>query len=175
MQIVEVISTAFDSVKRRIVKVRRRGKDDIQTAKEYSPFGVDSNAPAGMRAIFAETGVKGKTALIGYLNLDKLAEVGETRLYSIKSDKTLSTFIWLKDDGTMQIGGDDDNMVRFSELKTGFDQLRGDFNTFITAFNTHVHATAPAGPVSPPTGVGLPASQSSASIDDSKIDEIKTI
>lgn len=175
--IVNIISTEFDKLKRRIVKVRRLGKDDIQTAKEYSPFGEDSNPPAGMRALFMETEEKGKTVVIGYLIEDKLAGVGEKRIFSIKDDGSLSTFIWLKSDGTMELGGNADFMVRFNKLKTGFDKLKQDVNALVNAFNTHVHATAGTGTPSPPQPVPsvIPATASTASIDDSKIDEIKTL
>lgn len=175
MQIVQVISTAFDSIKRRIVKVRRRGKDDIQTAKEYSPFGVDSNPPAGMRAIFAETGIKGKTALIGYLNLDKLAEVGETRFYSLKPDKTLSTFIWLKNDETMQIGGDTDFMVRFSKLKEVVDELQEDITTLKAAFSGWVVVPNDGGGALKLITTDWFGTPLVKDIDLAKIEEIKTI
>lgn len=174
MQVVKVISTSLDSLSRRIVKVLRRGKDDVQTAKEYAPFGDDSNAPADYIALFTETGIKGKTAIVGYLNKNLIAGVGEKRIFSLRDDGTISIDIILKNDGTMEIGGDTDFMVRFSELKTGFDQLKTDFNALVTTFNAHVHpgVTVGAGATLVTTTLG---SSSSASIDDSKIDEVKTI
>jgi len=173
----KIISTDFDNLKRRIVKVLVKGKSDFQTAKEYSNFGDDSNPPAGTRALFMETGVKGKTVIVGYLIENKLAAVGEKRIFSQKSDGSISTFIWLKADGTMEVGGDTDFMVRFNKLKTGFDQLKSDYNDLVSAFNSHTHLTAGTGSPSPPTAVPsiIPVTPSSASIDDSKIDEIKTI
>ena len=54
--------------------------------------------------------------------------------------------------------GDSDFMVRFSELKAGFDQLKSDFNT-------HSHTAHGTPPTTPST----------ASVDSCKIDEIKTL
>ncbi len=175
LTLINVISSAIESGFRRI-KIRKYGNGDIQTSRQVSAFGFDSAPPEGMVAVFSETNKKGKSVIIGYLNKSLLAAPGETRIFSIDGDGALSTFIWLKDDGTMQIGGDADFMVRFSDLKTGFDQLKQDHNSLVTAFNAHMHATAGTGPPVPPTpGTGIPATASTASIDDSKIEEIKTL
>lgn len=175
MNLVTVISNAIESGFRKI-KIRRYGNTDIQTPNQATPFGIDSAPVAEMRAVYAETSKKGKPVIIGYLNKNLLAGNGETRLFSLDDEGALATFIWLKDDGTMQIGGDADFMVRFSELKNGFDQLKQDHNNLVSAFNTHTHATAGSGPPSTPTpGSGIPASASTASIDSSKIEQIKTL
>lgn len=175
LTLIKVISNAVEAGFRKI-KIRRYGNGDVQTASQVSPFGIDAAPPVGMVAVFSETNKKGKPVIIGYLNKSLLAANGEIRLYSLDSDGALATFIWLKADGTMEIGGDADNMVRFSELKTAFDQLLGDHNDLVNAFNTHMHATAGTGPPVPPTpGTGIPATPSIASVDDAKIDEIKTL
>jgi len=64
-----------------------------------------------------------------------------------------------------------DYMARFNELKAGFDELKSDYNNFVTAtYNLHQHPTAAAGPPTPPTITG---SSSTASIDNAKIDDIE--
>jgi hypothetical protein len=55
-------------------------------------------------------------------------------------------------------------MTRFEELETGFNQLKSDFNSFLT----HVHG----GPGTPPAPPVLP---STASISGAKINEVKTL
>lgn len=172
MNTVKVISTEIDNLKRRVVKFLRMGKFDVQTSIEVSPVGIDSNPVKDMVAIYAETGIKGKTFIIGYLNKNQLADIGELRLYSTDADGGEKFYTWLKNDGTMEIGGNTKNMVRFQELKDGFDELKGDFNTFITAYNSHTHTGNLGAPTTPPASPGQP---STASIDDSKIDEIKTL
>lgn len=170
--IVKTISTSLDDLKRRIIKVCRYGKSDIQTSVEVSPYGVDSNPIKDMVAVYAPTKEKGKTVILGYFNKNKLAEVGEYRNFSTDEEGNVVFYTHLKNDGTMEIGGDSDFMVRYSALETGFNQLKSDFNTFITSqYNLHIHPT-PAGPSSPTVLVGTP---STADISGAKIQEIKTL
>lgn len=171
MNIVTTDSTLVENLKR-IVKFLRFGKKDVQTSTQYTPHGIDSNPVKGMKAIYAETGEKGKTVIIGYLSKSVLAAVGETRIFSTDSNGALKAWTWYKADGTIEMLGSAKNMVRFQELETGFNQLKSDLNTFITAYNSHMHPTAGTGPPSPPTATG---SSSSASIADAKIEEIKTL
>lgn len=176
MNFVKVISTELDSLQRRVIKILRFGKGDFQTPDQIAPHGIDSNPVKDMIAIYAPTEQKGEAVIIGYLNKNMLAAVGETRLYSTDADGALKIYAWLKNDGTMELGGNAKHLARFEELKSGYDQLKTDLNNLITAFNSHMHATAGTGPPSPPTpGAGIPATASTASIDAAKIDEIKTL
>jgi hypothetical protein len=162
MSFVKKISAEVDALTRRVVKFVRYGKKDIQTSLQVAPHGIDSNPVKDLIALYADTGEKGKTVLVGYLNKNVLAAVGETRLYSTDADGALQTFIWLKADGTMELGGNAKHLARFE-----------DFNNFVTTvFNAHMHPTAGTGAPSPPT---LTGTASTASIDSSKIDEIKTL
>ncbi len=177
MNLTKVISTSFDSLNRLKVKFLRMGKSDVQECLEVSPYGTDSNPVKDMVAIYTPTGENGKNAIIGYINKNRLAEIGENRIFSTDSDGVLSTYIWLKNDGTMEIGGDADFMVRYSVLETAFNDLQGTVNDLISAFNSHMHATAATGPPSIPTPIpsSIPAIPSTADISGAKIDEIKTL
>lgn len=172
MNFVKTISTELDSLTRRVIKYLRYGKGDVQTSLQIVPHGIDSNPVKDMVAVHAETGEKGKTVVLGYLNKDLLAEVGATRVFSTDADGALQTYIWLKADGTMEIGGNAKHMARFEELKSGFDTLKTDFNNLVTKFNAHMHPTAGTGAPSPPT---VTHTASTASIDSAKINEIKTL
>lgn len=176
IKIVKTISFAFEKARRRI-KVLVRGKSDVQTDNEGMPFGVDSIPPVGWRAIHLETGEKGKTIVIGYINELQLEGLvsGEFRIYSLDPDGVLSTSIFLRGDGTMEVGGDVDFMVRFNALKTAFDELKSDVNSHISNWNSFAGAYVPGSP----TVTGLPptatsSGSSSADIDPAKIAEIKT-
>lgn len=153
----QVVSAAFDLVKRRIVKIRTLGKN-VETGFEASPYGTDSNPIAGMRAIYADTEQKGKQIVIGYINTNQLAAPGEHRIYATDAIGNLKLAIWLKADGTIEIGGNSKHMTRFEDLLTGFNQLKADFNA-------HVHSSNGT----PPT------ISSTASIAAAKINEIKTL
>jgi len=172
----KVISTEIGKLSSRIVKILVKGRSDVRTAREAAPYGIDSNPISGMRAIYSATEVAGKAVIIGYLNDQQIADAGEFRIYSTDAEGNLKIYTWLKNDGTIELGGSAKNLARFQELQQGFDQLKQDHNDLVDAFNTHMHPTAGTGPPSIPTpGTGIPAQPSTASIDAAKIDEIKTL
>jgi hypothetical protein len=179
VQFTKVISTAINDLLR-YIKVQRFGLEDIQEPNESAPFGDDANPIKGMTAIYAATSQRGESVIIGYINKNRLADTGEKRIFSTDSDGELSTYIWLKNDGTMEIGGSTKNLVRFQELETGFNQLRMDLNTLVTTFNSHTHLYIPPlvpAPITPiPTAPALPIGvASTANISGAKINEIKTL
>ena len=99
-----------------------------KTADECAPFGEDSNPLKGMSAIFAETSVEGEPVIIGYLNENQLAGVGEKRIYSLKEDGSVSSFIWLNNDGKIQLNGNVDNVVRYSKLEDAISLMDTSIN-----------------------------------------------
>ena len=123
INIVKTISTEFDDSKRRIVKFLRFGKGDVQTAPQASPFGSDTNPPANWRAVYGRTSSKGDTVIIGYFNIDLLAEVGENRQYSTDEEGNLAFETRMRPDGTFEIGGSVDNLIRFQQLDTEMQKL----------------------------------------------------
>jgi hypothetical protein len=172
MQITTVISTALDSTKRLLVKVRRFGKSDIQTPYQSNPFGLDSNPIKGMKAVYSATDESGKNVIVGYLNSDQLSEVGETRLYSTDSIGAVKTYVWIKNDGTIEIGGNADYAVLFNKLKIEFNKLKTNFNNHITEYNTHTHLGVQAG--SGVTGITTPSTNNNTSnIDNAKNSNVK--
>lgn len=57
--------------------------------------------------------------------------------------------------GNIEINGSADFAVAYTDLKTAFDTLKNDFNTFVsTIYNLHNHPTAAVGPVSVPSVIG---------------------
>jgi hypothetical protein len=156
--ILSKIKSTFFEETRRIIKTLVYGFDDIKTGYEAAPYGTDSNPIAGMVAIYAETSEKGNQVIVGYLNKNQLAGPGEHRIYSTDSDGNLKFSIWLKADGTCEIGGNTHHLTQFEALKTGFDQLVSDFNA-------HVHASNGVPPTTP----------SVASVNSAKIAELKTL
>lgn len=121
----------------RIIKVLQYG---AKTVAEISPFGDDSNPVENMSALYADTAETGEPVIIGYINTNQLAAVGEKRIYSLKPDKTLSTFIWLKNDGTMQIGGDADNVVRYQKLDDALQAQKTLINIELTKVQVAIAA-----------------------------------
>lgn len=103
-----------------------------KTADECSPFGDDSNPLKDMSAIFAETSVIGEPVIIGYIQKNRLAQPGEKRIFSLKEDNSLSTYIWLKNNEEIHINGDTDNFVKFTPLEQELLQMVTDINTQLT-------------------------------------------
>lgn len=114
---------------KRILKVFQFG---AKTSKVAAPFGDDSNPIKDMTAIIAETGVNGETVIIGYINKNQIAQEGEKRIFSLKPDGSDSTFIYLKNDETIEIGGNADFAVRFTKLKEGIDAKDQAINAELT-------------------------------------------
>ena len=100
----------------RSIKVLQFG---AKTADVVAPFGDDSSPLENMTAIYAETTNVGESIVIGYINNNQIALPGEKRIFSLDASGNLSTYIHLKTDGTMEVGGNDDNAVRYSTLASG--------------------------------------------------------
>jgi hypothetical protein len=96
--------------------------------------------------------------------------VSEDRIELRTREKT--TFVAVTDVGDVRINASDeiifndgeDYAVCYNKLKTAFDDLKSDFNTFVTTkYNLHNHPTAPVGPVSVPNVLGTSSSVSMSS------------
>ena len=117
-------------------------------------------------------------------SIDYLMELfnGKYRIdkFSFIDDKgDEKTYIYLKDDSTMEIGGSSDNMVRYSELQSAYNQLKSDFDNLVNSYNTHIHVTTATVGATAVPGVLLPTTAtetpSSGDISGAKIEEIKTL
>lgn len=168
--IVKTISTEIKN-SRLYVKFFRYGRSDVQEVPQVLPYGIDSNPIKDMQGLYIKTSQKGEAVLVGYIQ-KSVAGVGELRLTSTDSDGVEKTYIWQKNDGTIELNGSAKNLVRFQELETGFNKLRTDHNTLVAAFNAHVHAGAGTPPTPVPTVI--PVATSTANISGAKIDNIKT-
>jgi hypothetical protein len=148
--------------KQREIKVLQFG---AKTADECAPFGEDSNPLKDMIAVYAETAEVGEPVIIGYLNENQLAAVGEKRLYSLKPDGSLSFYTWLRNNGTMELGGNAHNLVRYEPLNNALQSLVNKINAELVKIQTGLTAVG---------GVYAPAPVS-VDVSASKINEIKSL
>lgn len=164
MQFVKISDTVLDSIGRRIVKLLRFGKVDVQTTMQINAFGFDSHPVKDMIAVYSATNENGKAVIIGYLLKDQVAAIGESRMYSTDEDGVLKTYLHLKNDGTILLRGDTHNLVRYTPLNQGAQ----DFKTLVQAELTKIQTAI--------TGLGGAYVSGTLTIDisGSKIDEIKT-
>jgi len=156
------VKEAFLQRGTRILKVIQYG---AKSASEAAPFGDDSNPVPGLTAIYADTADVGEPVIVGYINTKQLADTGEKRLYSLKADRSVSFYLWLHNDGTMDVGGTADNLVRYTPLNTGLQATMAQINTELAKISA---AVAVAG------GTYVPGTVSTA-IGESKIEEIKCL
>lgn len=167
MRLAKLISSEIDSLKRRVVKALGRGKSDVQTAYEAMPFGIDSRALKDMIAVFADTEGKGESVIIGYILKNQLQKVklGETRIYSTDANGVQKFEIYLKDDGTIEIGGSANNLVKYTPLDSGLQNFKTAIQAELVKIQTAISSLG---------GAYAPGSLS-VDISGSKINEIKTL
>lgn len=126
MQLVTFKSAVMNGF--RSLKVLAFGNTAV-TADECAPFGIDSNPLQNMIAIYADTEECGEPVIIGYLNQNQLAANGETRLFSLMPNGTLSIYAWLKNNGTMELAGNENNLVRYTALSNALTEQDTAINT----------------------------------------------
>ncbi len=148
ISLVKVVSTLIEGG-RRIVKVLRLGKQDVQTPIQAGPFGSDVNPPADIRAVYLRTGSKGDTFVVGFINIEQLAEVGENRQFATDEDGNLIFETRMRNDGTFEIGGSVDNLIRFQSLDNEMQTLSTNINTELAKIATAIGGVGGAYVVSP--------------------------
>ncbi len=169
--LVKVISTSFSDTAKRLVKFLRLGTKDVQNMHSASQYGFDSNPIKDMVAVFAETQSKGKSVIIGYLNKDQIAEVGESRVYATDSDGNLKYFLHFKNDGTAEFGGTGDFLVKYNALLARLTDLESEHNGLLARYNAHTHVGNMGAPTST---TSLTVSPSSLDFTTIKHEKIKT-
>lgn len=154
---------------RLMLQVEITDSNDIHTVEFMSSAGVDTNPANGSKVLIVDVGSAYKIAIAADDNIEPSSEEGGNGIYSVSSG-AIAAFINLLSGGTIEINGNNDFAIRFNEMKTAFDELKADLNTFIGVYNGHNHPTAPSGPVSPPSA---PGSSSTADMSGAKVDEVK--
>jgi acylphosphatase len=99
----KVDSTSFNNAKNRLIKYLGWGPNDVRNHPESMPYGLDSNPIKDMIAIYAQNANGGQSIVIGYINKNQLADVGEMRVYATDKDGNLQGSVWCKKDGEIDI------------------------------------------------------------------------
>lgn len=182
--IIEVISTSIVK-KCQLIKARFMGPSDIRTPKDAAPYGWDSCPIAGARMIYTETRNKGKYYTYGCVTTERKTQPGEVRIFSTDAAGGDQAYIYLRAAGNIiEIGGADNNAVKFNELKTEFNKLKSDHNNLVSVVNsnavllgshTHPYINLVTPAVTSPSGVpGQTGSANTSNIDNAKNSKIKT-
>jgi len=136
MKLTKVISTKIQNFKL-IVKILRYGKKDAHTSNVSTPYGIDSNPIKDMIALQVQTSMN-DTVIVGYINKNAVADVGELRLYSTDSAGNEKTFVHLKNDGNIDFLGNGNNLVSYNDLVTQFNELKDNYNILVGKLNAWV-------------------------------------
>lgn len=147
----------------RILKVEQYG---IKTADFATSFGDDSVAPKNYSAVYCDTDNSGDKVIIGYINKNQLTKVkhGEKRIFSLNEEGNLATEIYLKNDGNIELGGNDDNLVRYLKLNEALQAEKNLINAELQKIVTAIAAVGGSYAISPIT----------LDISQSKIEELQS-
>jgi len=164
MGIISKVLNSFirDSVLSALIEIY---KGDNANVRIFNPPGIDSRPIDGDYGFAIESGsTEGGKDLVGFLDSNNIpiSDKGEVRIYSRDSGGNIVALIHVKKDGIIEINGNADFAVRFSELETAFNQLKSDHDT-------HQHSGVDTG-----SGTsGPPVSGSTADISGAKVEEVK--
>lgn len=157
---VKILSSEISSIKTTIVKFLRSGKDDIRTCTQVSPFGIDSKPIKGVTAVYVQTQVRGDNAIVGYVIKNSKSNEGETRFYSTDTTGLEKTYILLKNDGKIEIGGNNYTSVRYSPLNSGLQSQTNSINTELGKIAVVLNSLAPGSYTLTPITVNISQSES---------------
>ena len=162
----------------RMLQTEVSSEGDVQSVELADNFGTESNPPVGSRVLLVQVGNAWKltSAVTDDTDLELAGQVGAKQVYSTDEDGAArvatitlgnggtitltngAASIIMQADGNIEINGNTDTAVAFTDMKAAFDTLTADLNALITAYNSHTHPTAPVGPVSTPSAPGTPSS-----------------
>lgn len=175
MQRIKTISSEINKFGQRVVKFLGLGKNDTKTAVQISTPGTDSSPIKGMMAVYSPTASKDGSVVVGYLLKDQLAKPGEHRTFSTDKDGVLKFYIWQKDDGTCEIGGNTDFMMRFNKTKEVIVEIQNDIAALKQVFSSWVPVANDGGGALKTASTVWRSQALVKDIDAAKIEEIKTI
>lgn len=132
-------STRFNKIKNLLVKILGFGKKDIVECIEGQPFGIDSRPIKGQIAIIARTTGQ-EDVVLGYITKDRIAQVGETRLYSTDSNGALKAYVWAKNNGALDLNGESNGgLIKIQDLVDAINNIIGVINYNQEIYNVHAH------------------------------------
>jgi len=173
-----ILSKVDDETKNLLIQAYRFGVDDVIEVLEATPFGIGGKPPKETPLLSVKTD-RG-TYVIGALTLKKELNDGESVLFALNDKgKEIKSFVHCLNDGTINVGGDDDNAVLYSKLEEKFNELKADHNALVQLFNSHIHITTATVAATPTPGVIAPtttqAQNSTVDISPAKSNKVKLV
>lgn len=159
-----IISTWNNSGGTALVQIKGLNGETITGIEFLSAYGFEARPSAGQVAVIYINGNRDQGIVVAAHDRDSRPKIedDESQMYS-----KFGGYVKCNKDGNVEIQGAADFAVAYTDLKAAFDQLKSDFNTFVTTkYNLHTHPTAPVGPVSVTvlTGTASTADMSGAKV-----------
>lgn len=147
------------------------GADVVETCVLYENIG-NNNYPLPDDEVAVSLSNGQNTILAVFRPIPDDLKAGEQVIYSRDSSGTIQANIKFKNDGEINLNDGDDFAVKFNELKTAFDTLKNDFNTFVkTSGNVHTHICAAPGVASAtPLPIGK---ETTSDMSNAKVEKVK--
>lgn len=158
------ITTNLDAEKKTLLlQVLVADENDGQTVELQNQSGEDVEPPDGSRVFIMDVSDSFRVvvAVDDGIEPDSSIEQGERETYSSDGGERKAKIRWKKD-GQIVLNDGGDTAVKYSELKTAFDQLKSDFDDLVNAYNAHIHITTATigvggpGVIAPTTSAGAP-------------------
>lgn len=139
-----------------LLQVQLTDPDDIQSIEFMRGSNIETKPPKDSAIYIVEAGKAYKIAVAvddGVLPDPTLLE-GEIEHYSSVSGNRIGKHR-IKVDGSHVFNDGVDFAIKYTEMEKAFNQLRDDYNDFVSKYLTHIHPFAgPSGNTSPPTPPG---------------------
>ena len=148
----EVKKNRDGSIAVRLLQVQISNESDIQTVQYMGPAGEDSAPINGDKVQIFSIGPAFQFA-IAVEDQNNVASMpaGEKKLYSRDSAGAIAAFISFLAGGNLELNGNDKSAVRYQDLQTQFDELKG-------VVNSHTHIYTPGAGTPTSTATALPQS-----------------
>ena len=145
----------------RLLKTTESSEANVKTV---NPIGFDSRPVKNVKYVILNL-YRAIVSIGGIQKPISDLDEGEVCTYSQEKKGGVSATIKHRNDGTLELNGNEDYAVKYNELKTAFNELQTQFNTLVSLYNAHTHPVPFAQaisavvipPSSPTTTLGSPS------------------
>jgi len=122
---------------RRILKVFVRSKIDVFTSYQVGQHGDDSCPVKDADLVHTKTATD-DSVILGVISTNQKCNPGERRIFATDSTGVEKIDIYLRNDGTIEVGGTGDNFVKYTPLNSAMSQLILDINAELVKISAGV-------------------------------------
>lgn len=173
---INLATTISNTIKNsfRSIKAKTMGQN-AGTADSITMGGTDFNPPKNMKAVFASTENSSEPVCIGYLNKSVIEglEVGEMAFYSTDG-KTPNAYVIARNNGTVDLNGNDDFAVAYNDLKNEYDKTKEVLDAILSTLQTVINEPGNGSPSAFQAAmISAVGSKTTGDISSSKVETVK--